>query len=121
MRRLVLVLMMCLLPLQWTWAAAASICAHEPPARTAHFGHHEHAHGDAAGASVAESGDERAAPAVGDHPDCGVCHGFGGALATGSASLPPGPDTSGRWPPADAPFVDAPLSPLLRPPLTLVA
>ena len=45
MRRLVLVCMMFLLPVQWTWAAAAAYCAHEAPAAAAkHIGHHEHAH-----------------------------------------------------------------------------
>lgn len=51
LRRLVLILMLALLPLQWTWAAAASVCQHEEivagadgASASPHFGHHEHKH-----------------------------------------------------------------------------
>lgn len=51
LRRLVLILMLALLPVQWTWAAAASVCQHEEMVVNAdgssappHFGHHEHKH-----------------------------------------------------------------------------
>lgn len=70
LRRLVLILMLALLPLQWTWAAAASVCQHEEIVATAdgslpspHFGHHVHQH----------QGDEEAGPNELDL-DCPSCH-----------------------------------------------
>lgn len=48
MRRLLLVFLSILLPLQFAWAGAAAYCAHEkadqPAAMTWHFGHHTHEH-----------------------------------------------------------------------------
>lgn len=45
MKRLVLALILCLLPLQSSFAVVASYCEHEPTvADSAHFGHHEHRH-----------------------------------------------------------------------------
>lgn len=65
LRRLVLILMLALLPVQWTWAAAASVCQHEEIVLTdeahAHFGHHEHQH-------------EGAPADAGTDSDCPSCH-----------------------------------------------
>ena len=44
MRRLVLILLVALLPLQFAWAGAAAYCQHETGAAANHFGHHEHVH-----------------------------------------------------------------------------
>lgn len=45
MKRLVLVLMALLLPLQLSWAAVGEYCPHESvPQGAQHFGHHEHVH-----------------------------------------------------------------------------
>lgn len=100
-RKAVAVFLMVFLPLQWGWALAAAYCKHEVSATSqAHFGHHEHSHGDAnvssvaAGASAvneAATGDadsdgangSGASVSVGDaqpDADCGVCH-FGAAQA----------------------------------------
>lgn len=49
MRRLVFICMMLLLPLQWSWAAAATYCAHETGVAAKHVGHHEHQHSTASG------------------------------------------------------------------------
>jgi hypothetical protein len=85
MRRCVLVLMLVLLPLQWSWAAVGSVCAHEPDGQ--HFGHHLHQHAGEADAHVDDEGGESPAGGAGDgaslgaHPDCHSCHGLGlGAL-----------------------------------------
>ena len=69
MRRLVLICMMLLLPLQWTWAAAAAYCEHESSATAQHLGHHEHKHHAATG----DKSDKSASKALADN-DCGVCH-----------------------------------------------
>ncbi len=61
MRKWLAILLISLLSLQASWAAAASYCAHEQGAAARHFGHHEHQHaleaatdgvGTAAGASA---------------------------------------------------------------------
>lgn len=71
MRRLVLICMMLLLPVQWTWAAAAAYCAHESsPAAAKHIGHHEHVHKT----SAAEGSKKVPAPAGVLDLDCDYCH-----------------------------------------------
>ena len=77
MRRFIALVLLALLPLQFSWAAVATVCANEAGG-TGHFGHHEHHHaGEAAhGAEPPADGD---AP-VGTTPgtvdaDCGHCHG----------------------------------------------
>lgn len=68
MRRFVLLCMMMLLPLQWSWAAAAAYCAHETGGAAQHMGHHEHQHQ----AGAEEQSKVPAKTAVDN--DCGVCH-----------------------------------------------
>lgn len=67
MRRALLICLMLLLPLQWSWAAVSGICRHEPTSQTPHLGHHDHRHVDADLAT----GD--GAPGA-DHADCAACH-----------------------------------------------
>jgi hypothetical protein len=71
MRRLVLICMLLLLAVQWTWVAAAVYCEHETGAAAQHLGHHEHQH---VGASdeVTKAGKAQS-PANADN-DCGICH-----------------------------------------------
>lgn len=73
MRRWLLILLLVFLPLQFTWAAAASYCRHEGGVAAArHVGHHEHqhkapeAHGGASQADAAKAG--------GVDTDCSACH-----------------------------------------------
>lgn len=81
LRRFVLILMLALLPLQWTWAAAASVCQHEEIVAGAdgsiaspHFGHHEHKH---------EAGHEHGQAGKGGvDVDCPSCHAAAPALLT---------------------------------------
>ncbi|MBO9687583.1 MAG: hypothetical protein J7598_13330 [Mitsuaria chitosanitabida] len=47
MRRWLTLFLLVLMPLQFTWGAAAVYCQHEPAPETRHFGHHTHQHGDA--------------------------------------------------------------------------
>lgn len=44
MRKVLAILLISLLSLQASWAAAASYCRHEQGAAARHFGHHEHSH-----------------------------------------------------------------------------
>jgi hypothetical protein len=84
-RRILAIVLLALLPLQFSWAAVASYCGHEEQAGAAHFGHHQHQH-----QHHADTGDnaeplaalDATADAAGDKApgamdlDCGHCHGF---------------------------------------------
>lgn len=72
MRRFVLICVMLLLPVQWTWAAAAAYCAHESsPAAARHFGHHEHVHKSS---STESSKQGQSAKTGALDLDCEYCH-----------------------------------------------
>lgn len=119
MRRLILVFMMCLLPLQWSWAAAASLCSHEA-GQEWHFGHHEHQHH--ASPTLQCGGEEPgAAEQPGAHPDCQVCHGIGAACTATVTGMAQAWVDDGPLPLHRGYLPDPPVENLLRPPLKLVA
>ena len=68
MRRRIAILLLILLPFQFTWSVAAGFCMHETGAAAKHFGHHFHVH-------HAGKDGKAAAPAgqVVDN-DCAACH-----------------------------------------------
>jgi hypothetical protein len=70
-KKIFLILMLALLPLQFSWAAVAVYCQHEQEAST-HFGHHSHEHEADATAQIDDSSDEGALAKV--DADCAVCH-----------------------------------------------
>ena len=80
MRRWLTVFLLVLLPLQFSWGAAAVYCQHEPAPESRHFGHHVHEHGDAAHqgqqADLKKSADaDKSKPAkLAPDNDCGQCH-----------------------------------------------
>lgn len=79
--RLLAIVLLALLPLQFSWAAVASYCEREAGVDAAHVCHHEHLHPANA---VADDGcPEGAATGAGD-VDCGHCHGH----CTGLLGLP---------------------------------
>lgn len=113
MRRWILILFACLLPLQLSLASAAAVCGHES-ACTPHFGHHEHKHADAASDEAATASSTSGTA----HPDCQTCHAVGIAVArTTNATLlartvdAPAPWTAVAW-------ADPPVDEFLRPPAT---
>ena len=71
MRRLFMIFLLVLMPLQLSWAAMASYCQHESGAAAKHFGHHEHQH------QAVDGKDASPEPAQysGGDPDCAACHG----------------------------------------------
>lgn len=83
MRRILAILLLAVLPFQFSWAAVASYCEHETQVGAWHFGHHDHQHGTAAsdaggldssfGVNL-DVGNSKA-PAAMD-VDCGQCHGI---------------------------------------------
>ena len=119
MRRYLLVLMMVLLPLQWSWAAAASVCAHES-GKAHHLGHHEYKHG--AGSLTGKSDTNKSDGAsLGSHPDCQVCHGVGVACVKLADDNPPAWVGASTLPEYERYLPDPPVDAFLRPPLHLVA
>ncbi|CAD5372710.1 Cobalt-zinc-cadmium resistance protein CzcI [Rubrivivax sp. A210] len=66
MRRCLAILLLALLPLQFSWAAVAGYCLHEADAKAWHLGHHEHEHGHDAGAEKSLGAADL---------DCEQCHG----------------------------------------------
>lgn len=74
MRRWLTILLLFMLPLQFSWAAAAAYCQHERDPGASHFGHHGQVQNDeTAKASEAPSPDKKAASSA-DDADCAVCH-----------------------------------------------
>jgi len=67
--------MLCLMPLQMSWAAVAVYCQHENEVTTSHFGHHEHEHQ----AAHVEDGNGES-PSFQFHGDCFSCHGVAAAM-----------------------------------------
>ncbi len=78
MKRLLVILMLIVVPLQLSWAAAAVYCGHESNSTTVHFGHHEHEH--VASAAELKSDVSKSAAAV--DSDCTSCHLGGIAILT---------------------------------------
>lgn len=71
MRRWFLLFFMLFLPLQFSWAVAATYCGHESSGTAAgHFGHHEHQHPGAG--DISKDGSGKLAKVV--DSDCEVCH-----------------------------------------------
>ncbi|RZI40440.1 cobalt-zinc-cadmium resistance protein [Herbaspirillum sp. HC18] len=68
MKKLLLIFLLVLLPLQFSWAAAAAYCQHDGEKTTQHFGHHTHKH-DAKQDVPDDSG-----KVVKVDVDCGYCH-----------------------------------------------
>ncbi len=74
MRRCFAILLLALLPLQFSWAAVAGYCGHESDAQAQHLGHHQHQH--QADAAVDQSDDSPAGKSLGSSDlDCAQCHG----------------------------------------------
>lgn len=77
-RRLLTLLMLIILPLQFAYAVAAMYCQHESGQGASHFGHHAHVHdeGDHHGGSVAKaekkSTEQKGKLSVDN--DCSGCH-----------------------------------------------
>ncbi|MFZ5520671.1 MAG: cation efflux protein, CzcI family [Pseudomonadota bacterium] len=72
MRRWLTLLLVLVLPIQFTWAVAAPYCQHEKAASVRHFGHHAHDH-EATASTAEQKAGKPAGLAYVDH-DCGFCH-----------------------------------------------
>lgn len=71
-RRLVLLFLLAVLPLQFAWGAAAAYCGHEKAPSAGHFGHHSHQH--QAKAESDSGSAAKKASVLADDLDCAFCH-----------------------------------------------
>jgi len=69
MKRLALIFLILLLPLQSVWAAASAYCQHEQDSTAQHFGHHTHQH-----KASTDSNDGTGKSPLNVHADCSSCH-----------------------------------------------
>ncbi|MGK5063107.1 cation efflux protein, CzcI family [Janthinobacterium sp. LB3P112] len=93
MRRFFLILLLFVLPLQMSWAAASAYCLHEEGKAAQHLGHHSHQHkADADKKPVADKAEQQKKGQP--HSDCNVCHGIGHAWLPAGSSLPVGDTAS---------------------------
>lgn len=85
MTRWLLLVLMVLLPAQFSWAAAAPYCTHERNPTTFHVGHHAHVHqgskSDAQPTPSEAEPEPARSPVAPDHADCSFCHGMVGQFA----------------------------------------
>ncbi len=70
-KKLILILLLVILPFQFSWAVAGAYCQHEQGKTSQHFGHHAHQH--QAKADVPDAKGEMGKL----HTDCSSCHGAG--------------------------------------------
>lgn len=69
MRRWLSILLLVVMPFQFSWAAVGTYCEHETGRLAQHFGHHEHEHQAVAATSGEESTTAKSTPAL-DVADC---------------------------------------------------
>ena len=74
MRRSLLILLLCWLPFQFAWGAAASFCQHEEGQGVSHFGHHTHKHQGKSIPASGESTPDKKGSLAGEDFDCDYCH-----------------------------------------------
>jgi hypothetical protein len=78
MKRLLLIFLLTILPLQSTWAAVATYCQHEQEVKSHHFGHHEHQHEN--GHEQAHAEEQQKDSSIKFHTDCLTCYGAAAAM-----------------------------------------
>lgn len=85
MRRILLIFLVVMMPLQLGWAAVSSYCQHESGAAAKHFGHHEHQHQQASKASDTDQGKGKAFGTV--DADCHFCHACSPVILSNAADV----------------------------------
>jgi hypothetical protein len=92
MRSWLVVLLLVLMPLQFSWAAMGAFCQHKCGSDASHAGHHAHEHRSQSDSDGATS---QTAASVAD-ADCGTCH-AGCSIAAPDAQAGVGATTSASW------------------------
>ena len=87
MKKLILIFLLLIVPLQFAWAAAGVYCQHEQGKASFHFGHHAHSHDGKHDAADSKTKVSKV------HLDCSSCHATGTAILVSSAALAPLPST----------------------------
>jgi hypothetical protein len=72
MKRIFLIFLLMMLPLQFSWAIAGTYCAHEEAAAP-HFGHHVHKHDETRDGETRDDGEHGTTKLQAD-TDCDYCH-----------------------------------------------
>lgn len=107
MRRWLAILLLLVLPHQFTWAALGAYCQHESGAAAQHVGHHAHQH---QAVDADDAAHDTGKPATGAHADCAVCHaGFASMPSAGVtvvAAAMPRVDSAARTPHLPPPPVE---------------
>lgn len=85
MRKLFVIFLLVLIPMQLTWAAVAVYCQHDADLTTQHFGHHDHKHADA---STDDTDIDKSKLSKGPHGDCGVCQAHSSLAVASDLSFP---------------------------------
>lgn len=70
MKRYLVIFLLVLLPLQFSWAAMVSYCQHETGVAAKHPGHHTHDHGSA----DHQESSKNSSQSAGMYHDCATCH-----------------------------------------------
>ena len=97
MRRVFMIFLLVLMPLQLSWAALASYCQHESGVTAQHFGHHEHQH-----QTQADEPDQGKPKSFGmADADCGLCQAGCTTIVAAPQKIPPlsTASVSFGWPP----------------------
>ncbi|HEU4776403.1 MAG TPA: cobalt-zinc-cadmium resistance protein [Telluria sp.] len=81
MKRLILIILLALVPLQFAWAAAGAYCLHEEGTSSLHFGHHAHTHQAKSDSSDSKTKVNKA------HLDCSSCHAPANVIWNAAPSL----------------------------------
>ena len=92
MRSWLVVLLLVLMPLQFSWAAMGAFCQHERGSDASHAGHHAHEHRSQSDSDGATS---QTSASVAD-ADCGTCH-AGCSIAAPDAQAGMGAMASASW------------------------
>ena len=116
MRKLLAILLLLILPLQWTTAAASAYCQHEQNGKAQqHFGHHAHEHKASAAQVDSDPGNSDF------DADCPSCHAQS-SQAVDDGHMPALPTSQGRDAMVYRAFLPTPPpGSLFRPPLADLA
>ena len=102
MKKLLLILLLVILPIQYAWSMAAVYCGHEQSREhpASHFGHHGHQHHALAGDDEDGGSNDRQPGKTKVHSDCEVCHHAVQASVLDQHDLAVPPTTTAYAPPA---------------------
>jgi len=80
-KKLILIFLLLVVPLQFSWAAAGAYCQHEQGTSSFHFGHHAHSH------QAKHDADDGKGKLNKVHLDCSSCHATGNVIFLDAANL----------------------------------